>query len=149
MHFTPIGFIKNDVSDRGSRDWRTVVSEMVVREEYAPALDGLEGFSHVIVLFHLDRADPFHSLTTHPQRRTDLPLVGVLATRSPIRPNPIACTVARLLERRGNVLRVQGLDALDGTPVLDIKPYIPYSDSVADATFPQWVRILNEESPTR
>jgi tRNA-Thr(GGU) m(6)t(6)A37 methyltransferase TsaA len=72
--------------------------------------------------------------------------VGVFATRSPVRPNPIALSVVRLLERRGHTLLVKGLDAYDGTPVLDIKPYIPYSDSIPDATFPHWVRVLNEEA---
>ena len=78
-------------------------------------------------------------------RREDLPLVGLFATRSPRRPNPIGVTTVRLLERRGNVLRVLGLDALDGTPVLDIKPYLPYGDCIQDTHVPEWVRSFNEE----
>jgi tRNA-Thr(GGU) m(6)t(6)A37 methyltransferase TsaA len=66
---------------------------------------------------------------------------GLFAVRTPNRPNPIGKTTVRLLERRGNILKVQGLDAIDGTPVLDIKPYIPGYDSTSDATVPSWVRI--------
>jgi tRNA-Thr(GGU) m(6)t(6)A37 methyltransferase TsaA len=75
----------------------------------------------------------------HPRDDPSNPLQGVLATRAQIRFNPILSSVVRLLAVKGNVLRVRGLDALDGTPVLDVKPYIPHFDSVADARVPEWV----------
>jgi tRNA (Thr-GGU) A37 N-methylase len=81
-------------------------------------------------------------LKVHPEGRPELPEVGVLATRSPRRPTPIAMTAVRLLERRGNVLVVRGLDALDATPVLDIKPYLVRGDSIAEATVPDWLQRL-------
>jgi tRNA-Thr(GGU) m(6)t(6)A37 methyltransferase TsaA len=71
--------------------------------------------------------------------KQELPLVGLFATRSPYRPNPVGKAAVRLLQRRGNVLRVRGLDAIDGTPVIDIKPYIPGYDSATDAKAPQWI----------
>ena len=145
MEFRPIGTVSNGIIEDRGRDWTQVVSEVRLSEQLSPALDGLEEFSHIIVLFHCHWAEPAVSMKTHPQRRDELPLVGRFATRSPSRPNPIALTVVRLLERRGNVLRVQGLDALDGTPVLDIKPYIPYGDSVPDAAVPEWIHTLNRE----
>jgi len=74
-----------------------------------------------------------------PQGRPELPLTGLFATRAPHRPNPVGKATVRLLVRRCNRLRVQGLDAIDGTPVIDIKPYIPGYDSVADAEVPSWV----------
>jgi len=67
-----------------------------------------------------------------------LPLLGIFATRTQLRPNPIGFSVVPLLARKGNVLRVRGLDAIDGTPVLDVKPYIPHYDSVPQATIPAW-----------
>ena len=75
----------------------------------------------------------------HPRGQQELPLVGRFATRSPTRPNPIGKTTVKLLERRGNILKVTGLDAIDGTPVIDIKPYIPGYDSVLDTRVPPWV----------
>jgi tRNA-Thr(GGU) m(6)t(6)A37 methyltransferase TsaA len=75
----------------------------------------------------------------HPKRNPDLPLVGVFATRSPARPNPIGIATVKLLECRDNVLKVIGLDAIDGTPVLDIKPHIPGSDSPTSVSTPGWL----------
>ena len=96
---------------------------IVVDEEYAAGLDGIEGFSHIVILAHLDQIDDYH-LRARPPHVDDVE-VGVFATRSPHRPNPIAQTVVELVERDGNRLRVRGLDLVDGTPVLDIKPYVP------------------------
>ena len=73
-----------------------------------------------------------------------LPLLGVLATRTQLRPNPIGVSIVPLLARKGNELRVRGLDAIDRTPVLDIKPYIPHYDSVAQATIPAWASEVAE-----
>ena len=77
--------------------------------------------------------------------RPDLPLVGLFSTRSPVRPNPLGLAVVRLVERRGNVLKVIGLDAIDGTPVLDIKGYLP-GDAVAGARYPEWVGRLRQSN---
>jgi tRNA-Thr(GGU) m(6)t(6)A37 methyltransferase TsaA len=78
-------------------------------------------------------------LKIHPKRNRRLPLVGRLVTRTPNRPNLIGKATVRLLQRRGNILKVEGLDAFDGTPVIDIKPYIPGYDSAAGARVPQWI----------
>jgi len=71
--------------------------------------------------------------------KLESPLVGRLATRSPSRPNPVGQSVVQLLEQQGNILKVRGLDAIDGTPVIDIKPYIPKYDSAPDARVPEWI----------
>ena len=71
--------------------------------------------------------------------KQELPLVGLFATRSPNRPNPVGIATVRLLERQGNILKVEGLDAIDGTPIIDIKPYIPGYDSATDAKVPPWI----------
>jgi len=89
--------------------------------EFAPGLQDIEGFSHLVVLWAFDRSEGFDLIFTPPA--DDRPH-GVFATRSPRRPNPIALTVVELLGRDGASLRVRGVDMLDGTPILDIKPYL-------------------------
>lgn len=138
----PIGVVSNGKTEPPKDGWDDVVSRVVIRPELEDALLGLDGWSHVIVLFwpHLvpdDMRGSKHQL--HPRDDPENPLQGVLATRAQIRFNPILSTAVRLLEVKGNVLKVRGLDALDGTPVLDVKPYIPRFDSVPDATMPEWV----------
>jgi tRNA-Thr(GGU) m(6)t(6)A37 methyltransferase TsaA len=91
-----------------------------VRPELAAGLDGLEGFSHIIVIFQFHKAGAAKLRVTPPGEAEPR---GVFATRSPHRPNPLGLSVLRLLGRDGRVLQVSGLDLIDGTPVLDIKPY--------------------------
>jgi len=79
-------------------------------------------------------------------KREDLPLVGVFSTRSPARPNPVLATVARLVQRRGNVLRVRGLDAVDGSPVVDIKPLTSGSVDVGEIREAEWVKQLTADA---
>jgi tRNA-Thr(GGU) m(6)t(6)A37 methyltransferase TsaA len=143
IELTPIGVIKNSFQDRIPRGWETVEARIVVNHRWTAALDGVEEFSHLIVLFWLNRI-PRDSilLRLHPQRCDDLPLVGLFATRTPSRPNPIGMQVVEFLARSGNVLTVRHIDALNDSPVLDIKPYLPRGDSVPDAVTPQWVHQL-------
>jgi len=142
VELQPIGRVRNGITERGDVVWEELVSEVVIEEQYAAALEGIEEFSHVWVLFWLHQRDREVILKVHPEGRPELPEVGVLATRSPRRPTPLAMTAVRLLERRGNVLVVRGLDALDGTPVLDIKPYLVRGDLIAEATVPGWLQRL-------
>jgi tRNA (adenine37-N6)-methyltransferase len=92
-----------------------------LRPELEAGLQDIEGFSHLFVLWVFHQADGFELLFTPP---TDTRAHGVFATRAPRRPNPLGLTVVRLLERDGARLRVRGIDMLDGTPILDIKPYL-------------------------
>jgi tRNA-Thr(GGU) m(6)t(6)A37 methyltransferase TsaA len=142
----PIGVIKNEFLERVPKGWETVPAQVVINEKWGSALDGVEQFSHLIILFWLDRI-PRQEVVTHihPQRREDLPLIGLFATRSPGRPNPIAVQVVELLSRQGDTLTVRHLDALDNSPVLDIKPYLPRGDSVPDASTPAWVERLTKQ----
>jgi tRNA-Thr(GGU) m(6)t(6)A37 methyltransferase TsaA len=93
---------------------------IIVDDEFAPALEGLDGFSHIIVIFVFHRACGSKLRTVPPGQSRP---TGIFATRSPHRPNPIGMSVVRLLARSGPVLEVSGLDMIDGTPVLDLKPY--------------------------
>ncbi len=137
-----IGIVRNEIKElpEVGYPWQEIVSEIVVDTSLTEALDGLEDFSHIIVLYwtHLAATGELPP-KIHPRGNSKLPLVGRFATRSPNRPNRIAKTTVRLLRRQDNILRVEGLDALDGSPVIDIKPYLPGYDSVADARVPQWI----------
>jgi len=137
-----IGVVRSRVKEPppAGYPWHNEVSEIAIEANLTQALDGLEDFSHIIVLYWTHRAAGGElAPKIHPMGNPELPLVGRLATRSPSRPNRIALSTARLLQRQANILKVQGLDALDGSPVIDIKPYIPGSDSPPDARVPQWV----------
>ena len=126
---------------KGSGDVET--AEITVDAAWAKALDGIDEFSHIWVLWWIDRYDnPPTTRHVHPERRLELPLVGLFATRSPHRPFPIGLTAVRLLERDGSRLVVEGLDAYEGTPVLDIKPYLRRGDLVPEATMPNWLETL-------
>lgn len=139
----PIGWVRNHV-DQPREDWSQVVSEIEVEEAWAEALDGMESFSHLVVLFWMHRlGEKERSIKKiHPKDRLDLPLLGVFATRTQYRPNPIGVTVARLLGKEGKTLRVLGLDALDGSPVLDLKPYIPAMEPTIEISLPDWLSKL-------
>jgi len=141
----PIGVVRNGVRQPRMEGWEHVRSDILFREELTDALDGIEGYSHVIVVFAFDRVPESElKLRVRPRGDERIPEQGVLATRSQVRPSPIGVSVVRLLRRRRNVIRVEGLDAIDGTPVLDLKPYFPNYDAVPDAGIPEWARTLGE-----
>jgi len=141
-----IGVVYNEVKEPIDEGWGRVVSEVVLDETLADGLDGLEAFSHVLVLYWMHRAaeaEPVR-MRRRPQGRADMPEVGIFAQRARHRPNPIGVTAVRLLRREKNRLMVQGLDAINGTPVVDVKPYVPQFDSVDGPTAPTWVSQLME-----
>ena len=120
---TPIGHVEGRFQEYAPSDeMRLHPSRIVVRPELAPGLMGLAPGQQILVLFHFHRAQGYE-LQLHPRHDPARPLRGVFATRSQYRPNGIGATVARILAVEGNVLTVAGLDAQDGSPVLDIKPY--------------------------
>ncbi len=146
----PIGVVRNGVREPRPDGWAHVRSDIVLREELTDLLDGIEGYSHIFVVFAFDRVpESAQRVRVHPRGDPRIPEQGVLATRSQLRPSPLGVSVVRLLKRRRNVLRVEGLDAIDGTPVLDVKPYFPNYDAVPDAGIPEWARALVTEPPTR
>jgi tRNA-Thr(GGU) m(6)t(6)A37 methyltransferase TsaA len=159
----PVGFVRNDIKEpslvahSGDLNWQNnerqpththeSVSEIVIEPSYAGILDGVEDFSHLLVLYwaHLVRPEGRSLTSVHPMGRKDLPLVGVFSTCSPARPNPILVIAVRLLGRDGYVLRVEGLDAVNGSPVLDIKPYLPSYYSIGDAKLSDWMEQIQRE----
>ena len=135
----PIGTVRSVIKERGRHDTGDAIAEIILAPEYAEGLDNLDDFSHIIVIFYLHRSRKPAPMKVYPRFKSGPGPVGVFASRSPDRPNALGKTTVRLIERRENILKVQGLDALDGTPVIDIKPYIPDLDSVKDARVPRWM----------
>jgi len=142
----PIGTVRNGVTEIEPDSTNSLVSEIIINNEHDEALEGIEQFSHLIIIFWMHQVPPAKRRLkkVHPRGRQDVPLRGVLATRTQYRPNPVGVKTVKLLERHGNVLKVMGLDALEGTPVLDIKPYDPDYDGVPGATVPQWIEQLRK-----
>jgi len=131
MEFTlrPIGLIHSPFTDKKltpiqpNRSNSTGAVEIF--PEFVEGLEGLDGFSYIILLYIFDRSDGY-SLRVQPF--LDDRFHGVFATRYPYRPNPLGLSIVRLLKRDGNRLEIEGVDVLDGTPLLDIKPYVPDFD---------------------
>jgi tRNA-Thr(GGU) m(6)t(6)A37 methyltransferase TsaA len=143
----PIGFVETTAVGDEVRD-RSKTTQVIIKKELAEALEGIDGFSHLFVLFWLHKtpAKERKTLKVHPRGRRNLPLLGIFATRTMLRPNPIGLTVVELVKVKGNALTVRGLDAFDGTPVLDIKPF-DSRDNVANAKVPKWWSKLKKEKP--
>jgi tRNA-Thr(GGU) m(6)t(6)A37 methyltransferase TsaA len=120
----PIGVVHRQGSDEDIND-RNLVSRIAIDKEYADGLTGIEDWSHLYVIFWMDRISEEKKTLLCLGSEHDMPTVGIFATRAPVRPNPVGLTLVELVRREGNILVVKGLDALEGTPVLDIKPY-PY-----------------------
>ena len=126
LSMQPIGYVRSPYQNtqeipKGLGAKHGMEGVLEVRAEFEPGLTDIEGFSHLFVIWAFDRSEGFTLTATPP---SDNRPHGVFATRSPRRPNPIGLTVVELLFREGPALRVRGIDMLDGTPILDIKPYL-------------------------
>jgi tRNA-Thr(GGU) m(6)t(6)A37 methyltransferase TsaA len=145
----PLGFVHTKAIGKEVRD-KNVVSRIVFREDLTKALEGVENFSHLFVLFWLHETsdEDRKRMKVHPRGRADMPLLGIFATRTPHRPNPIGLTRVKLLKIEDNVLTVQGLDAYHGTPILDIKPLDSW-DTTEDFKVPEWWKKLDKERKMR
>jgi len=163
LHLRAVGIVRSPlkkpslIADSGDLEWRPrlagaserreVISELVIDSDLTGITDGIEEFSHLLVLYWAHRVDKDgRSMTrAHPMGRKDLPLVGIYATCSPARPNPVCAMVVRLVERKENVLKVQGLDAIDGSPLIDIKPYNPSYYAAKDVKVADWMAQIYRE----
>jgi tRNA-Thr(GGU) m(6)t(6)A37 methyltransferase TsaA len=129
LELEPIGIIHSPYKNRVEAPYQGYRSEKIsqieVFKEFEEGLKDVEGFSHIIVIFWFHKSQGYHLLVKTPW---DDILHGLFATRSPHRPCPLGLTVVELISRQKNILEVKGLDAIDGTPLLDIKPYIPATD---------------------
>ena len=134
--FRPMGQIRSPFTRRDQTPIQPcrsrAMGQVELSPEYEAGLSDPEGFSHIILLYVFHRANPGYDLMVTPFLE-DLPK-GLFATRYPRRPNAIGLSIVRLLRREGPVLHVEGIDVVDGTPLLDVKPYVPPFDAHPDAT---------------
>lgn len=137
----PLGLAKNKVHQPMLPGWKNIVTEIVIDKKYAKGLDGIEDYSHVIIIYWMDQEKECH-LKHHPQGKEDVPYIGIFACRCPQRPNRIAISTVELVSRKKNSIKVKGLDIVNGTPIIDIKPYTPQYDEVKKAKVPNWVSKL-------
>jgi tRNA (adenine37-N6)-methyltransferase len=132
---SPVARVRNDVKRPRPHGWGRVKSRLEFLPEHEPRLLGLDCYSHAIVVFYMDLApgapEKPEQLTLESGHR-----YGIFATRSQLRPNHLGVSVVSIHAVEGNVVTVKGLDAIDGTPVLDIKPYLPEYDAAPDARIP-------------
>ncbi len=167
MQLTPIGVVKSEITtpmltagDSGlalqermdkireyHRKVQACVCELTVFPQWGELLDGIEGFSHVLVLYWPHLIDPERRTLrkVHPMGRKDLPRQGIFATCRPARPNPVLVSAVPLLECHQNTLKVKGLEAVDGSPIIDIKPYSASYYGAENATVPEWMAQLHRE----
>ena len=132
-----IGVVKSELEKETRRGTKDLISEIIIDETIADALNGLDNNSHIIVTYLINLApmglEP-GLLEIHPHRDPKNPLTGILATNAPDRPNAMGLAVVKLVERNGNVLKVKGFSSANGDRVLDIRPYIPQIYCYPDAT---------------
>ncbi|BBO82286.1 tRNA (N6-threonylcarbamoyladenosine(37)-N6)-methyltransferase TrmO [Desulfosarcina ovata subsp. sediminis] len=167
MQLTPIGVVRSPIktpmlsadeaglslTDRMEnikiyhRQVENAVVEVVIDAAYAELLDGIEGFSHVLVLYWPHLIDPARRnlKKVHPMGRKDLPRQGIFATCSPARPNPVLVSAVPLVAREKNVITVKGLEAVDGSPVVDLKPYSKAYMQTEGVKMPAWMEQIHRE----
>ena len=143
----PIAVVRNTVFDPKPDGWEQVKSDLIFRDDLLDTLEGIDSYSHIIVVFSCHRVPKDVKTHTFLTGDAGLPEQGILASRSQLRPNSVGVAVVQLLRRRKNIVRVLGLDAIDGTPIVDIKPYLPEYDSVPEATVPEWASRATEDAP--
>lgn len=144
----PIGQIRGGRLQPQDDSWDSEVAQIVLHPRFdAGALAGLEAFSHVEIVFHFHQVTDSEIVTgaRHPRGRKDWPLVGIFAQRGKNRPNCIGVSVCKLLSVEGSTLRVRGLDAIDGTPVLDIKPVMREFLPRGEIHQPDWASELMKD----
>ena len=144
----PIAVVRNTIFEPKPDGWETVKSDLIFRDDLMDTLEGIDSYSHIIVVFSCHLVPDDAKAQTFLTGGADLQEQGILASRSQLRPNSVGVTVVQLLRRRQNIVRVLGLDAVDGTPIVDVKPYLPEHDSVPDATIPEWARRAMPDAPS-
>lgn len=144
---TPIGYVQNNIHEKGDEGWGKVESVINLDPVYKGGLTGLADFSHAMIITFLHEADfnPQVQLVRRPRGLPEMPLIGIFSQRNKDRPNAIGVTTVRILSVMEDNLTVSGLDAIDGTPVLDIKPYFPKFDCRENAINPDWVEQIMEK----
>jgi tRNA (adenine37-N6)-methyltransferase len=145
---SPVAFVTNSRKEATDDYWGSVISILSLTDEFSEeSLRGIEDYSHLEIVFYFDKADPqkTNRASRHPRGNVNWPLTGVFAHRGKDRPNHIGLTFVKLLKREGRTLRVAGLDAIDGTPVLDIKPVMKEFLPQGEIRQPAWSNELMKD----
>jgi tRNA-Thr(GGU) m(6)t(6)A37 methyltransferase TsaA len=123
------------------------ICALFIFPQWTELLDGIDGFSHILVLYwpHLIEPQRRNLKKVHPMGRKDLPLQGIFATCSPARPNPVLVSAVALLGRTENIVKVKGLEAVDGSPIIDIKPYSKSYYGVDNPSVPEWMLQIHRD----
>ena len=167
MMITPVGIVKSTIltpslkgddsnitatekkeeMKRQHKQIKDGISEIIIYDKFRGILDGIEDFSHILVLYwpHMLPETSRSIVKVNPMGRKDLPEKGVFATCSPARPNPVLVTAVPLLSRENNILTVQGFEAVNESPVIDIKPYNLHYYAPKDVTVAEWMREITED----
>ena len=163
IEIRPVGTVKSQIKEprlvvrwrdlewqgvlEDARKEQSLISEILISNEFTDILDGIEDSSHILVLYwaHLASQEARSLIKAHPMGRRDFPEVGIFATCSPVRPNPMCVSAVPLLERNGNILKVKHLDAVDGSPVIDIKPYTPSYYTMKEVKVSKWMEQIERE----
>lgn len=162
----PVGFVRSEIKEPGLKSGKdgitlqekisnvkiehakikNLISEIVIDPSLSELLDDIDGYSHIVILFwaHKVPQESRKIRKVHPMGLKEIPQKGIFATCSPARPNPVLMTAVKLLERNGNILKVQGLEAIDNTPVIDIKPYVQGYHRVESPTRPEWMENIHK-----
>ena len=143
IQLAPIAFVKNSRKKVIDDNWSSIISEIELTENIiSEAFEGIEEFSHLEVIFYMDKVKDEKAIAQyrHPRNNTTLPKLGTYAQRNKSRPNKLGLTTVELIERKGSILVVKNLDAIDGTPVLDIKPVMVEFQPQGIIRQPEWTK---------
>jgi tRNA (adenine37-N6)-methyltransferase len=141
----PIGYIRNSRSEPIDDHWSGIESTIELIDELpGECLDGIEEFSHLEIVYYFHRSENTVVGSEHPRENPAFPKVGIFAQRKKDRPNHLGITIVNMVKREGKTLLVKNLDALDGTPVLDIKPVFREFLAKGEVLQPEWVTIMME-----
>lgn len=145
IKLTPIAYVSNSRKEIEDDNWGNIISEITLADHLTEqAIQGIDEFSHLEIIFYFDKIDDSKIETglRHPRNNKNWPQVGILAQRGKNRPNKLGLTTVKLKEKHGKVLTVSGLDAIDGTPILDIKPVVKEYLPKDEIKQPKWVSEL-------
>lgn len=137
-----IGFVKNQEKQHFG-DWSKIVTDLVIDQKYKDALKGLEDYSHLIVVYWMHKVKTCDIRHVPQGKINEVPEVGIFACRCPQRPNPIGISTVEILGIKDSIITVKGLDTIENTPILDIKPYTPQYDAASNVKIPDWVSKLD------
>ncbi|CAI8907261.1 MULTISPECIES: SAM-dependent methyltransferase [Bacillus] len=148
LSLRPIAFVHNERKMIMDDEWGDVQSLITLTDSYAEeSIQGIEDFSHIEVIFYFHKVkdEQIQSSARHPRNNKEYPKIGIFAQRGKNRPNRLGATIAKVVRREGKSIVVEGLDAIDGTPILDIKPVMREFLPNEDILQPEWVTDLMKE----